>query len=51
MAEQEWSSGEVFECGFSADGINALTSILEFKPRLKGQFVAWATGAAPVLVV
>jgi predicted acyl esterase len=46
IAAQEWSDGEVFAAGVSADGCGALTQIIEAPPQLKGQFLMLASANA-----
>eukprot|EP00747_Dinoflagellata_sp_TGD_P137834 gnl/TRDRNA2_/TRDRNA2_175732_c0_seq2.p1 gnl/TRDRNA2_/TRDRNA2_175732_c0~~gnl/TRDRNA2_/TRDRNA2_175732_c0_seq2.p1 ORF type:complete len:475 (+),score=53.01 gnl/TRDRNA2_/TRDRNA2_175732_c0_seq2:1-1425(+) len=43
IKSQEWSNGDVYSIGASADGINSLMEVIAGAP-LKGQWVVWASG-------
>ena len=43
ITKQEWSNGEVFTFGASADGITSLQFILSSPEYLKAQYIIWAT--------
>eukprot|EP01060_Flectonema_neradi_P004101 TRINITY_DN1269_c0_g3_i1.p1 TRINITY_DN1269_c0_g3~~TRINITY_DN1269_c0_g3_i1.p1 ORF type:complete len:578 (+),score=128.59 TRINITY_DN1269_c0_g3_i1:44-1777(+) len=43
LSEQDWSNGEVYQTGISADGIGAIMSWKDSPPQLKKQFVVWAS--------
>lgn len=45
IANQPWSNGVVFSFGVSADGVNAITELLDQPPWLRAQFIIWATGS------
>ena len=50
IGKQPWSNGVIFEEGFSADGILALTALLDPHPYLKAMFTGWTTGQSHPLV-
>jgi len=43
ITQQEWSNGEVFTAGISADGINEAMMVQSGNPALKGQMWMWTT--------
>lgn len=43
ITSQDWSNGDVFTVGVSADGINEAMFILADSPALKGQWLMWTT--------
>eukprot|EP01061_Rhynchopus_euleeides_P008853 TRINITY_DN18004_c0_g7_i1.p2 TRINITY_DN18004_c0_g7~~TRINITY_DN18004_c0_g7_i1.p2 ORF type:complete len:602 (+),score=254.27 TRINITY_DN18004_c0_g7_i1:41-1807(+) len=43
IAQQEWSNGEIYQTGASADGIAAIVSWMENPKQLQKQFVMWAS--------
>ena len=43
ISKQEWSNGDVYQTGISADGIGAIMSWKNLPPQLKKQFVVWAS--------
>jgi putative CocE/NonD family hydrolase len=42
IVEQEWSNGEIYTFGMSADGIASIQTIENNPSWLKGQYVGWA---------
>jgi len=43
ITKQEWSNGEVYTVGVSADGLNEATQVIGAPPMLKGQWWMWTT--------
>lgn len=44
IASQDWSDGEVYSMGASADGIDAIEEVLRPPKRLHGEWLIWTTG-------